>query len=289
MIPFRRQFLGRMVCALAVASPAWPARAQPRVSAPALILATEAPADLDPAGYLVSEKYDGVRARWDGRHLRMRSGLTLTVPAWYTAGWPAQALDGELWLGRGRFDETSALVRRGRPDDAAWHDLRFMVFELPEGAGRFDHRVRQLEQLGSTTPAVFWRAVPQVRLGSQAALRSRLAEVVTGGGEGLMLHRADAPCETGRSAHLLKLKPLHDAEAQVLAHRPGRGRHQSRLGALVVRNEDGRVFRLGTGFSDAQREAPPPVGSWVSYTHNGHTPSGLPRFARFWRLRPEGV
>ena len=32
-------------------------------------------ADIDPAGYLVSEKLDGVRAWWDGTRLRFRSGL----------------------------------------------------------------------------------------------------------------------------------------------------------------------------------------------------------------------
>jgi DNA ligase-1 len=72
-----------------------------------------------------------------------------------------------------------------------------------------------------------------------------------------MLHRADAPYVTGRSTVLLKLKPLHDADAVVLAHLPGRGRHQGRLGALLVRSENGREFRLGTGLSDALRDASP--------------------------------
>ena len=82
-------------------------------------LARMAPPDIDPAGHLVSEKYDGVRAVWDGRALRTRHGQIIQAPAAFLARLPAQVpLDGELWLGRGhgRFDAVSALVRRRRPD-----------------------------------------------------------------------------------------------------------------------------------------------------------------------------
>jgi len=124
-------------------------------------------------------------------------------------------------------------------------------------------------------------------LSSPLALQRRLDEVIVAGGEGLMLHRADAPYETGRSSSLLKLKPLHDAEARVIGHVAGRGRHKGRLGALRVRSEQGVEFLLGTGFSDAQRDSPPAIGTLVSYTHRGHTAGGVPRFASFLRLRSE--
>ena len=32
---------------------------------------------------------------------------------------------------------------------------------------------------------------------------------------------------------------------------------------------------------------PPAVGSWVSYRYNGTNPGGLPRFARFLRVRED--
>ena len=48
---------------------------------------------------------------------------------------------------------------------------------------------------------------------------------------------------------------------------------------------DGRRFRLGSGLTDAQRANPPPIGSLVTYRYNGLTSKGLPRFARFQRLR----
>ena len=68
---------------------------------------------------------------------------------------------------------------------------------------------------------------------------------------------------------------------------PGRGKHAARMGALWVETADGKRFKLGSGFSDAEREKPPAIGSWVSYRYSGTTPSGLPRFARFLRERPD--
>jgi DNA ligase-1 len=251
-----------------------------------LILATEAPPDLDPQGWLVSEKFDGSRAWWDGSRLRFRSGLPIMAPAWFTAALPAQALDGELWLARGRFEELSGIVRRQQPVDADWRRVRLLVFELPGAGGTFAQRAARIQQLSAQQPASSpWRAVEQFELPSAAALKARLHEVVNAGGEGLMLHRADALYETGRSPALLKLKPLQDADAVVVGHQPGQGRHAGRLGALKVRTQEGREFLLGTGFTDEQRDQPPAVGTVVTFTYQGTTAQGVPRFASFLRVR----
>lgn len=263
------------------------AAAKPVRGAPALLLAQEAPPDVDPQGFLVSEKFDGVRALWDGQRLRFRSGLPVAAPAWFTQRLPATPLDGELWLGRGRFEALSGAARRASPDDGEWRALRYLVFEQPDGAGSFEERAARLEAIARDSGFAQLQAVTQQRVSDRAALRRRLSEVLRAGGEGLVLHRADAPYVTGRSAVLLKLKPQHDAEAIVLAHEPGRGRHEGRLGALRVKSEDGLVFRIGTGFSDAQRDTPPRIGSVVTYTHRGHTEAGVPRFASFVRVREE--
>ena len=133
------------------------------------------------------------------------------------------------------------------------------------------------------------QAAPQRRLAHESQLQAWLAEVVRGGGEGLMLHKADALWQSGRSDNLLKLKPHDDAEARVIAHLPGKGRHTGRLGALLVQTPDGRRFRIGSGLTDAQRQHPPPIGAWVTYRYRGlHEGSGLPRFATFVRVREEG-
>jgi DNA ligase-1 len=284
----RRTFLsagaGLTACA---AFSAWPltAIARPRAEGLRLPLAQEAPTDVDPTGHLVSEKYDGARALWDGRQLRFRSGLPIAAPAWFTARLPAVALDGELWLGRGRFEALSGAVRRQQPDDAEWQRVRYMVFELPDAPGSFTQRAARIEAIARNTAWPQLAAVVQTTVADRAALRARLQEVVDGGGEGLVLHRAEATYATGRQAALLKLKPLHDAEALVVAHLPGQGKHLGRLGALRVRTPDGVEFQIGTGFSDAQREQPPRIGATVTFTHRGVTAGEVPRFASFLRVR----
>lgn len=244
------------------------------------LLAKNAPAHIDPAAYLVSEKLDGVRALWDGATLRFRSGRRVAAPAWFLAALPKTPLDGELWIGRRRFDDVSAAVRRAEPVDAEWRRITYRVFELPAGTGTFAQRADQMKALSG--PVV--QPVEQQRLSSNAELRARLRDVVDAGGEGLMLHRADASVVTGRSDVLLKLKPLADAEAVVVGHEPGKGRLEGRLGALVVQTPDGIRFKLGTGFTDAQRREPPPVGATVTYRYRDVTPAGKPRFASFLRV-----
>lgn len=266
----------------------WPPATAAAKPSPGIPLAQEAPDDLQPAGYLVSEKYDGVRALWDGSQLRFRSGLPVAVPPGFQRRLPSVPLDGELWLGRGRFEDTSGLVRRQRGSDADWLPLRYLVFDLPQAEGGFADRHAQLQALLARHGEAAVLPVAQDTVPDRAALLRRLDTVVQAGGEGLVLRRADAPYAAGRSAAMLKLKPWQDAEAMVLAHMPGQGRHAGRMGALWVRDDDGRVFMIGTGFSDTQRARPPAIGQRITFAYRGRTDSGLPRFASFLRERPSG-
>jgi DNA ligase-1 len=277
----RRAFTA-CLAALSLPGHAFGARAAAAMPLP---LALDAPSDVDPAGHLVSEKYDGVRALWDGARLHFRSAAPIVAPAWFTSHLPPSPLDGELWLGRGSFESLSAAVRRKQPDDAEWRAMRYMVFEQPQGSGSFAARARRIELIARQAAWPQLLAAPMETLGSRAALQRRLAEVVQGGGEGLVLHRADAEFEAGRTGAMLKLKPMDDADAVVTGHVAGRGRHVGRLGALRVRTPQGIEFLVGTGLSDAQREKPPSVGSTVTYVYRGTTARGVPRFASFLRVR----
>ena len=250
-----------------------------------LLLAVDARDDIDPSGFLVSEKYDGVRALWDGTRLHTRSGNTIAAPAWFLRPLPAVALDGELWAGRRRFEALSGAVRRHAPRDAEWQHITYMAFDMPSAGGPFIERAERLASLGQAIDWPGFQAVEQRRVAGRAELQRWLNDVVAAGGEGLMLHRADAAYVPGRSPALQKLKPVHDADAVVLGTMPGRGRHAGRMGALRVRTTAGQTFLLGTGFSDAERAAPPAPGSIVTYRHRGHTEAGLPRFASFLRVR----
>ncbi len=256
-------------------------------SAAALLLANELRPEIDPANYLVSEKYDGVRAVWNGRTLRFRSGRAVSAPAWFIAKLPREPLDGELWLGRGRFESLSGIVRKTAPEDAEWRQIKYMIFELPQAPGSFAERARQIKAIAARANWPQLIAIEQFRVADRAALKLKLDEIVRGGGEGLMLHLAEAPYVTGRSDVLLKVKPLQDTEAVVIEHIPGKGKYQGMMGALRVRTPEGKIFQIGTGFDDATRRNPPPVGATITYTYRGLTKTGLPRFASYLRVRED--
>ena len=244
---------------------------------------------IDVTAYWVSEKYDGVRALWTGHELRTRQGLPIRAPTWFTAGWPTTPLDGELWAGRGQFDAAQSAVAQAAPQDAPWRALRYMVFDLPGHTGGFGERLPALRQTVAALNQPWVQAAPQWRVTSHGVLMRQLREHEKAGAEGLMLRRDDAPYRGGRSDDLLKLKSFEDAEAVVVGHAPGKGKHAGQTGALIVQMPSGQRFRLGSGLTDALRRTPPPVGSVVTYRFNGRHASGLPRFARFWRVRAGAV
>jgi DNA ligase-1 len=285
--------LRRMLVLIALAGvlqPCMPAPVASHVAieasgAPSLLLAMPYVARNDLAAYLVSEKLDGVRAYWDGRQLVFRSGRVIHAPAWFTAGLPAHPLDGELWMGRHSFERLSAVVRRDEPVDDEWKEVSYQLYELPDGTGTFEDRLAALRASVERSGVPWLHVLPQKRIDSQKELQERLAAVVRAGGEGLMLHRADAPWQAGRSDTLLKLKPQLDDEAVVVAHEPGKGKYTGMLGALIVRTREGRQLRIGTGFTDDQRRRPPAIGSTITYRYRDLTSSGLPKFASFLRVR----
>ena len=277
------RLLRSLLLAFALVLPATPVRAD----APAILLAEVYRNQVDVGQYLVSEKLDGVRGIWDGQTLRFRSGKTINAPTWFLDGLPKRPLDGELWMGRGTFERLSGIVRREVSDDAEWRQVRYMIFELPGAPGTFAQRAEQIRETVKQANVPWLREIEQFRVVDPDSLKKRMKEVVKAGGEGLMLHRADAPYETGRSDTLLKMKPWEDAEAVVIGHLPGKGKHAGQMGALRVRAEDGREFSLGSGFTDRVRRDPPAVGTTVTYRYHDLTRTGLPRFASFLRVRAD--
>ena len=280
------------VVASSLAAPwAW-AKAKPDL----VLLAQDYAPGIDTSQYLVSEKYDGVRAVWDGKILRFRSGRPIAAPEWFTAKLPATPLDGELWLARGEFDMLSGIVRRIKPMTDEWRRVNYMVFELPPLTTKTNNAdsqapqktfAQRAERLRDIVQAAAWpqlQVAEQFKIADEAELKNKLAEVVKNKGEGLILHRADALYTIGRSPVLLKLKPQLDEEALVTAHVPGKGKFEGMLGALQLETPEGTRFKLGTGFTDAHRKSPPPVGSTVTYTYRDKTPTGVPRFASFLRM-----
>ena len=236
--------------------------------------------------FYVSEKLDGIRAFWTGHQLVTRSGKAISAPDWFTASLPGNVLlDGELWGGRSSFEQVAATVMDHSPNDEQWKQIKYMVFDLPSSNGRFERRLVQLDSVITGIDHPHIQLVPQQAFDNPAALADKLAQITEATGEGLMLQHKDNIYQQGRSDRLLKLKPHQDAEAIVIGYEEGKGKYQGKMGAIWVLTADNIKFKIGSGFTEAEREHPPRLGAIISYRYNGYTSNGIPRFARYLKQR----
>lgn len=242
--------------------------------------------NIDVKNYLVSEKYDGVRGYWNGKEMYTRNGNKINLPTWFINDFPNYPLDGELWAGRNNFAEIASLVNTQKPDVSRWKHIRYMVFDLPQSSQPFIIRYQLMQQqLNQLTP--YLEVISQLQYETKVAINIKLKQVISAGGEGLMLHHQQAFYQIGRTKALLKLKPVWDAEAKVIAHIAGKGKFQGVLGAIRVEMPNGTQFNIGSGFSDKERQYPPKIGSIITYQYRGFTSKQKPKFATFLRIRSE--
>jgi DNA ligase 1 len=254
--------------------------ASKKPTAPPLLLAHRWEVDHDPTGWWMSEKLDGVRAYWDGEAFVSRLGNQFLAPDWFIADLPADTLDGELWVDRKRFQRTISIVRSGAAGDE-WRAVRYVVFDAPNAKGTFEARLAHARKVLERAGAPHAHCHEHVACSGIDHLREELRRVEALGGEGLMLRQPASPYVVGRSTTLLKVKTFQDAEARVVEHAPGTGKHKGRLGALVVELADGTRFSIGTGFSDAERASPPRLGAIVTFRYQELSDDGVPRFPSY--------
>jgi DNA ligase-1 len=258
-------------------------------SLPPLLLAKTYQGTEQLSDYWVSEKYDGVRAYWDGTELLTRTGKKIHAPTAWTAQLPEYPVDGELWIDYQHFDRISGLIRKKHPNIHDWQSVKFMAFDLPSQPGsfrqRYQHLKTQIQRNHQQFPNTPLRLVQQISIDNHRTLKEYLQTQVQHGAEGLMLRKINSLYHSGRSKDLLKVKPYMDAEALVIGHQTGHGKYEGMLGALIVEDTEGQQFKIGTGFSDQQRSTPPNLGATITFRYHGHTKTGLPRFASFLRTR----
>jgi DNA ligase 1 len=254
---------------------------------PPILLAHSWTSDVDPEGWWISEKLDGVRAYWDGEQFISRQGNVYMAPDWFVEGLPKDIhLDGELWLARKAFQRAVSIVRR-QDRNAQWKEITYVIFDAPNHGGTFEERIAFVKQKLDESKPAYARSHDHTPCESRDHLKAELARIEEAGGEGLMLRKPASRYESGRSFTLLKVKTFHDAEARVIGHLPGTGKHKGRLGALSVELPNGAKFSVGTGFSDRERENPPPIGSIIMFSYQELSDGGIPRFPAFVRVRTD--
>ena len=249
---------------------------------------TQKPTISDFSEWLMSEKFDGVRAIWDGDSLRSRSGKVINPPSWWSDTLPVnESLDGELISSAG-FENTVGITHRKKPIDKDWKTMVYYVFDSPAPNGPFIERhARAIVLVEKASEHL--KIVKHFPAKDRPSLDHFFDQVIARGGEGVMLRKLDSLYFGKRNKCLLKHKPLFDAEAKILGFQLGKNRNANRLGAFEV--EDlitGHKFRIGTGLTDELRDnykSTHPIGTIVTYAYAGLTNSGKPRQPRYLRKR----
>ena len=289
----------------------------------------------DVTGWLESEKLDGVRAFWDGGVTRGRSvadvpwanrvrdhretistglwsrgGKVLHAPNWWLDELPKWTLDGELWLGRGLFQETVSIVRRISGD---WGSIKFRTFDSPgpmftvSGGVNMGKGVPKLHigptiyrlLRGDLVTSAVTSPIPQTVVRDIDAM---MEHVVGMGGEGLILRKPNMLWLPKRVNWMVKVKQVHDSECVVVGFVGGKGKLRGLFGAVEVK--DGDVSFELSGFSNAEREVDGDCsglggekleangvkikrGDVLTYRYASLTRDGVPREARYWRQNVE--
>lgn len=244
--------------------------------------------DIDITDWLMSEKLDGIRGYWDGEKLLSKKGIPLNPPAAFTKNLPDFAVEGEIWGGRKSYEKTMSIAMKDEAHDG-WLNLKFAIFDVPEAGGGFEDRLNKAGEWFARNPSEYAFVIDHKPVNSKEQLKKELQRVEKLGGEGLILRKPGSLYTKGRSRDILKVKSNYDTEAVVIEHIGGKGRNRGRMGSLLVELPDKKRFRIGSGFSDEERNNPPPVGSVITFKYYGFYNSGIPKFPSFLRIRKDGI
>ena len=252
----------------------------------------------DPTGMYISEKYDGIRAIFDGQNLRSRTNKKISAPQWFINSLPKNfALDGELIVSNGTFQETTSTIMKKVPIENEWRKVKYIVFDVPSMENKpYKNRYQFLQNYfknKTNGPIVIAK---QNIVTSKSFMKNKYANVIAKGGEGVMLRNASMKYTPKRTQELLKVKPTMNNEAIIMNLIEGKGKNIGKLGALQVRmlKDPSKVFKVGSGFTNVQRQE-----IWknknsmknraITYQYKGLTSSGLPRHPVFMRFRTNNV
>jgi DNA ligase 1 len=214
-------------------------------------------------------------------------GNEFPCPESFLKGFPADfSLDGELFTGRHKFQETLQTVKD--PQSLNWFKVTYQVFDAPTINEPFEERQEALAEYFSANVAPTVELAKHIQVANKEALEEELKKLESLGSEGVMLRKPKSMYVGGkRSATLLKVKSFYDAEARVEEIMPGKGKYTGMLGALQCVMASGLTFKIGTGYSDAARLKPPKVGSIISYRFQDLSVEGIPRFPAYVGERTE--
>ena len=240
-----------------------------------------------PESYAVEPKIDGVRVIVEvcrqtlAVAMKTRNGNPLPSIA-HLGYWFADiaqqhgvfTFDCEAVSGADFYDAVGA-IRSSEPAKDAF----LWLLDLPDDVGTYRERRSLMAKF------CFSDSVRLVESFMGISPNDAFRRFVSQGFEGAMVKDADAPYTQGkRSNAWLKVKAVDAEDCPVVSVHEGEGRLAGTMGHVVVEN-NGRLIRVGGGFTDEQRRTiwanrDTVIGSWLEVTFQSKTPDGSMRHPR---------
>jgi len=271
-----------------------------------------------PIGWMMSEKFDGYRAMWDGKRFVSRQGNVYNAPEWFTHCLPeGMCFDGELFAGRDNFQKCGAIrLKNPKPED--WFGIVYQIYDIPSLDGVpfverndiLNDTIIKLQNLWKKSKLVNdskeiskikcpYHLTPQITITKESEMKKFYDIILSKDGEGIMLKSPESMYEGKRSSYLLKYKPNFDAEAMIIGYNGGSGKYEGKLGSFIcapIKDErvvdNKKLYFAISGMTDIIRvnfRKTHPIGTIVTYDYSGMTDDGKPRFPRYSRIRVDMV
>ena len=240
--------------------------------------------------YLVQPKYDGeriiaVRAA-DWVELYSSTGLPVTnLPHIVAAvkSLPIGIYDGEAYIHQER-QRLGGIMRSGGVIEGS-EDTQYVIFDLKSPFPQ-DVRLLTLSQL-DTPPEI--TIAPCWACSTWEEIEEILAEQMALGYEGVILREAKAAYVEKRATTMMKLKPRSSDTYRIIRWQEEisiHGEPKGTLGAFQVMDANGNVFKVGSGFTQAQRKEfwqhrERMIGQMIYVKYQALTDRGVPWFPVF--------
>jgi len=247
--------------------------------------------------YIVQPKYDGHRAvavvGKDDVTLLSATGRQITSVPHIAAALHKQTggreviLDGELYCGSKfgalSFQRVASFVLSKWPAPG-YEAVQYAAFDVISEDIQTERLTDLLDVLGECKPPI--HIAPTLMCYSLDEALKLLGEWQC---EGLILRNKNGLYVPRRSLDILKVKPTMTDVFTVVGFQEEiakDGRAKGRLGALIVSDDEGRIFSVGSGLTDAEKE-----GCWAERDRLIHrrvtvrfqelSTHGIPRFPVF--------
>lgn len=162
----------------------------------------------DLSNYHLTEKLDGVRVIWNREYFLTKKEKIIRPPSNFIV--PNVALDGHLFIGRGKMDELMNVLNS---IDSDWSHVQFKVMDLPHNEEDFQTRLEELKGMDFTgnTSLVDWTECHNNEMAME-----KLNQIVAFGGEGLYAKKNESGYIRGNTNSFLKIEAFQECDVQFI-------------------------------------------------------------------------